>query len=544
MIKYFILSFTILLIFSSKNYLSAQEWQWAISGQGDNFDYSLSTITDSNDNLYVTGYFQSSTIKLGEVTLNNQGGEDIFLLKLSSTGEVLWAKNFGGQGNERGICLARDSSGFLYIAGYFESNNIEFGNTTLNPKGGWDIFIAKFDESGNVIWIKTFGSENYEEPTSISCSKNSIALTGEFSGKSIEFGDRTLTNQGNEGLSDIFITKFTLDGQVLWAKGIGGNSFDRPHFCGFDQNENLYIACSFNSLSINIENDTIQGKGYSDVFIIKLGSDGELIWQKYGGGKDKDYLTSLTIDNQNDVILCGYTMSTDFNFMNTTFPNTGSYDAFIIKFSSDGETLWTQSLGGPSDEYITGISVDDDGYIYLGGSFASDSINFSPYKKLSNSTKNNTTDIFFAKLKPDGTPIWVTSGSGNNEDRCVGVSLDSYRNLYTVGYFQSKDLYLGAFDLYNMGYCNIFIAKIYKTLETTENNTPLDFQTYISNDDLIIKFFSETKPHSIALYDIFGRKIIHLSSEQKELIINLSNLSQGIYFLKVGNLISRVILPK
>lgn len=536
----FLLAFLLCFKFN----LFAQEWQWAISGQGNNFDYPLAVVIDNQDNLYVTGYFQSSTLRFGNINLINSGGEDIFLVKFSPSGDVIWAKSFGGSGAERGTCLARDSSGFLYLGGYFESNNIQFGTSTFNPIGGWDIFLMKFDPSGNVLWVKTFGSANYEEASSIACSKNAIAMTGEFSGKSITFGNFTLLNQGEEGLSDIFTIKLSLDGNVIWAKAIGGRSFERPHSISFDHNENIYIACSFNSLKMPIGTDTLNGKGYSDVIIVKYSNEGEILWYKYGGGRDKDYLTSMAIDNQNNVIIAGYTMSNDFEFMKKFIINAGSYDFFIIKFSSDGTIYWFRVFGDSADEYATGITVDNDGYIYLAGSFASDSVYFSSYVLLRNSSNNNTTDIYLAKLRPDGTPIWAISGRGNNEDRSNAIAIDNSKNIYTTGYFESKDLYLGTNDLYNMGYSNVFVAKVSKTMATNndENHTP--FQVINFSNQIIIEFNEEFENHTISLIDILGRILLRENTNLRSINIPMANLSPGTYFLQVGNTIIKVFLAK
>lgn len=529
-------------VFSQTTILS-QEWQWAISAKGDFFDFPLALLTDSQGNLYVAGYFQSSTLKFGDIVLANKGGEDVFLGKFSPFGEVIWVKSFGGSGSERGTSLALDSNGYLYLAGYFESSNVQFGQKRLNPIGAWDIFLLKFDPSGEIVWVKTFGTENYEEPTGLACSKNSIVLTGEFSSRSITFDNYTITNQGSEGLSDIFFTKFSFDGNVQWAKGIGGNSFDRSHSIVFDYNENIYFACSFNSNMIIIGSDTLKNKGYSDVFLVKYSTDGEPLWTRYGGGPDKDFLSSMAIDSKNNIVLAGFTMSNDFKFADSLIISAGSYDFFVIKLSTDGTIQWAKKIGNNSDEYVNSISIDADDYIYIGGAFASDNLNFSPSVILNNSSNNNTTDIFLSKFSPDGIPIWAISAQGNNEDRCNGITLDNSRNIYAIGYFHSRDIYFGTTDLYNMGYSNIFISKLYKTLALIDNKSRNPYQILRLNDQLIIDYPEAINSNFFNLYDSFGKIIFKLKPNYGVITIPMHSLSFGLYFLQFEDIVVKLFLP-
>ncbi|MGQ9819322.1 MAG: hypothetical protein ACUVQ1_05290 [Candidatus Kapaibacteriales bacterium] len=520
-----------------------QEWQWAISGKGNSFDYPLALVTDSQNNLYVAGYFQSSSLKFGNITLLNKGGEDIFLGKFTPSGDVVWLKGFGGSRTERGTCLALDSNGYLYLAGYFESSDIQFGQKTLTPVGGWDIFISKFDPSGEIVWVKTFGSENYEEPTSIACSNNSIALTGEFSGKSIQFDNYTIINQSNEGISDIFITKLSFDGNPLWAKGIGGSSFERPHYVLFDHNQNIYLACSYNSNMIFFGSDSLINKGYSDVFLIKYSTDGEPLWVRNGGGRDKDFLSSMAIDSKDNLVLTGFTLSNDFKFADNFIFNSGSYDFFIIKFSPDGTVQWHNNFGNLFDDYATTITIDTDDFIYVGGSFASDTLRFTQSVFLNNSANNNTSEIFLSKFSPDGTPIWAISAQGVNEDHCTGITLDNDRNLYAIGYFRSKDIYFGSIDLFNMGYSNIFISKLYKTLNSEKNEIHTPYQFFILDNQLILDYKGEKITHDVSLYDSFGRTIFQQKSNENIIVIPLTNLSYALYLLQFGDSIRKIILP-
>ena len=130
----------------------------AKSAEGTYYDYGRSIAVDANGNSYVTGYFYSSTITFGLTTLTNSGVySDIFVVKYDSSGNVVWAKNTGGTNEDKGYGIAVDAIGNSYVTGWFSSSTITFGSTTLTNSGSDDIFVVKYDSSGNVMRAKSAG---------------------------------------------------------------------------------------------------------------------------------------------------------------------------------------------------------------------------------------------------------------------------------------------------------------------------------------------------------------------------------------------------
>jgi Ca2+-binding RTX toxin-like protein len=168
---------------------------WAKSFGSSGADFTSSTNIDSTGNLYLTGGF-SSSINFGSTTLTSAGSDDIFVSKLDSSGNVVWAKSFGGSGTDKAKTML-DKAGNLYLTGSF-SNSISFGSTTLTSTGDTDAFITKLDSSGNVIWAKNFGGVSTEAVDRLLVDQSgNLYVIGSFS-NSISFGSTTLTSTSSE----------------------------------------------------------------------------------------------------------------------------------------------------------------------------------------------------------------------------------------------------------------------------------------------------------------------------------------------------------
>src|ERR1017187_277119 len=201
-------------LISLNNFLNAQapNWEWARSSGGISDDEGMSIAVDGSGNRYVTGYFHSSTITFGTTTLTNNGTgttEDMFIVKYDPNGNVLWAKSAGGSGFDWGHGIAVDSSGNSYVTGYLGSSPITFGSIILTNPG---MFIAKYNANGNVVWAKSLGDNDAGNGIAVDDSGNSYVI-GSYASSTITFGTTTLTND-SAGLGDIFVVKYDSSGNV------------------------------------------------------------------------------------------------------------------------------------------------------------------------------------------------------------------------------------------------------------------------------------------------------------------------------------------
>ena len=199
-------------------------WLWAKQAGGTDYDIVYSIAVDDNGNSYVTGYFWSSAT-FGATTLTSSGQYDIFVAKMDSNGNWLWAKQAGGTSSDRGYSIAVDDNGNSYVTGYFEES-ATFGATTLTSSGYEDIFVAKLNINGNWLWAKQAGGTSGDFGLSIAVDANGNSyVTGNFA-ESATFGTTTLTSSG---YGDIFVAKL---GEV--------NSIDLPDIISFSGIRSIY----------------------------------------------------------------------------------------------------------------------------------------------------------------------------------------------------------------------------------------------------------------------------------------------------------------
>ena len=197
---------------------------WANKAGGTNYEYcnSNSIAVDANGNSYVTGYFNGSAT-FGIITLTSNGSYDIFVAKLDSNGNWLWAKQAGGINYDCGNSIAVDASGNIYVTGRFRNTAI-FGTTTVTGSNSNDIFVAKLDSNGNWLWAKQAGGADNDCGYGIAVdASGNIYVSGWFQGVA-NFGNTNITGTVNS--LDIFVAKMDSNGNWLWVNKAGGTSTD------------------------------------------------------------------------------------------------------------------------------------------------------------------------------------------------------------------------------------------------------------------------------------------------------------------------------
>jgi hypothetical protein len=323
---------------------------WAKSEGGLNSDYGYNITTDLVGNVYITGRYSSPSISFGNYTINNFGNADVFIVKYDSIGNVLWAKSLGGSGDEIGFGITADLNNDVYVTGYFVSPTIIIGSDTMSNSGGSDIFLVKFDSIGNAQWLKNAGGTGWDNGYSVATDDSGyIYLTGYFLSPSINFGAFSLINSSNLGnTSDLFIAKFDLMGNIIWANGAGSIVDDVGYDIAVDNNNNIYITGNYNSPSISFGNIILSNTGSShDIFIAKYNSSGNVNWAIRAGSIYDDYSNSNALDLHGNIYITGRYNSSVINFGTNTianFDSTGNYvDVFIAKLNCASTPIITTS---------------------------------------------------------------------------------------------------------------------------------------------------------------------------------------------------------
>jgi hypothetical protein len=168
----------------------------------------LDVTTDSAGNVAATGYFEAANLTVGPVVLTNSTAFsflDIFVVKFSPSGNVMWAKSAGGTRDEYPFCISFDKSGNVFVSGYYDSDTCAFGADDIFNSGGFDAFLAKYDAAGNDLWAMSAGGGGSDRALDLDVNNSGEAIvTGYFTSSSIAFGTTVINNEGD---NDQFIAK-------------------------------------------------------------------------------------------------------------------------------------------------------------------------------------------------------------------------------------------------------------------------------------------------------------------------------------------------
>ncbi len=390
------------------------------------------------------------------------------IYKLDEAGNTLWKKYFtritDGSTELKGIYA--DKFNNLYVAGYF-SGAVDFdpGNDTvaLEAKGtiasSFNGYIVKLDTAGNFIWARQLGAGARQ------CYINDIAIdnwgniittgryvgTGDFNPGADTFA--LSNNSANTSLHNIFISKLDAGGNFIWAMQFTGSAGVSDGIAiTTDGLGNVITGGSFrNTMNFDPGNANIILTVLAGVdgYIAKLDSSGHFRWVKHLAGQSTGTsnareIYDIVADKQGQIYATGYfshTANFDVGASNQVLTAVSGYDAIVAKYDSSGTLTWIRQFGGFAGDIGRGIALDNDRNVYTVGTF-SDSVNFDPgngnyYLKTKNNANAFYTDVYFSKLDNEGRFLWAKSMGGKQIDQGDRIAIDSSRNIYTVGYFQS-----------------------------------------------------------------------------------------------------------
>ena len=431
---------------------------------------ALSIAVDASGNIYTTGIF-GGTVDFdpgaGTANLTAVGNIDVFISKLNSSGNLVWAKSFGGSSYDYGNAIAVDASANIYTTGSFAST-VDFdpgaGTANLTAVGSGDVFISKLNSSGNFVWAKSFGGNSSEHGLSIALdSTGNVFTAGEFSGTAdFDPGEGTSNLVSNRN-SDVFISKLNSSGTYVWAKSFGGNERDVGVSIGVDGFGNVYTTGQFEGevdFDPGEEIANITSMGRADVFVSKLDSFGAYIWAKSLGGTGGDYAVAITVDHSGNIYTTGNFYDTaDFDpGEGTANLSATDSDVFISKLDSSGAYMWAKNFG----DYPNAIKVDSSGNVYSTGYFY-DTQDFDSGEGTANLTAVGSNDVFISKLNSSGNLVWAKSIGGTDSDSGLSIAVDSSGNIYTTGVFNGTadfDPGAGTLNITSLGGEDVFVLKL------------------------------------------------------------------------------------
>ena len=381
----------------------------------------------------------------GTLNLTSAGILDIFITKFDPDGNLLWAVRLGSTDFDRGFGIAVDANGNVYSTGYFAGTvDFDPGPGTANlSSSDSGIYILKLDTDGNFVWAKSVSASggNYGRAIAVDNAQN-VYVTGEFR-FTVDFdpgpGVSNLVQTGSG--SDVFILKLDAGGDFEWAKSHGGSSDDIGRSIKSDAAGNVYTSGGFYS-TVDFDPGAgtfnLTSNGISDVFISKLDINGNFVWAKQIGSTGIDLGQSLALDASDNVYITGqFYVTVDFDPGPATFNLTSQQvDAFIVKLNTAGDFAWAKSIGGTGSGENYAIDVDTDGNVYTGGRF-NGSVDFDP------GTGTHIIDVPNAdciiKLDTDGDFVWAKTYAGTSIQLGMAIAVHGNDNVHVTGQFFKAD---------------------------------------------------------------------------------------------------------
>ena len=331
------------------------------------FDEAWDVATDASGNVYVSGHTDGSfpgTTSAGDL--------DAFVAKYASDGSLIWIKQFGSAGTEEVRDVATDASGNVYVSGRTRGNLP--GNTS---SGGPDAFLTKYASDGSLLWIKQFGSNDFDAAFGVATDPaGKIYVSGRTDG--------SLPGNTGAGSSDVFLTKFASDGSILWIRQFGSSSIDEAQGVATDTSGNVYLSgFTWSSLP------GTTSAGGVDAFVARYDADGNQLWIKQFGSDAGDSARDVATDTSGNVYVSG---GTSGSLPDNT--SAGSSDAFVARYDADGNQLWIKQFGSDAGDSANEVATDQDGNVYVIGDTDG---------SLPGNTGAGGRDVFLTKYASDGT---------------------------------------------------------------------------------------------------------------------------------------------
>jgi hypothetical protein len=383
---------TAALVCSSAGIGRAQvvDWTRQFGTTGDDRSYGVSA--DGLDAVYTVG---TTTGNLGGP---NAGGIDAYISKFDSTGATLWVRQLGSSGDDESRAVSADSLGNVYLSGF------TLGSLGGPNAGKNDAFVSKYAADGSIQWTNQLGTSSHDRSWGVSADGlGSVYISGTTGGS---------LGGPSAGSEDAFIRKYADDGTVLWTRQLGASGSDGSYGVSADGLGNVFIT-GYTTGSLNGPNS-----GGVDSFVAKYDSTGAVLWTRQQGTSGLDYGLGVSADAVGNVYVAGVTAGS------LGGPNAGAEDAFLTKYDASGNLQWTRQLGSLAADVGYGVSADELGFVYIGGTTAG---------SLAGPFGGGSADAFVGKYDADGNVVWTYQLGDDGDEEGYGVSADGLGSVYLTG---------------------------------------------------------------------------------------------------------------
>lgn len=520
---------------------NAQQWEWA-KRASQNATEAFVCTTDASNNVYGAG--------LGTV-----------VVKYDSSGNLMWSRTISG-GSSYPLDMVTDPFGNLYVIGGYSGASYTIGNNILqNPvHPRIQIFLAKFDDTGGILWGKNIGNVSFLSGSgyaNLACDTQGHIYASCPYTNNPTIGAYSFTNNDpSDSTNDFLVIKLDSSGSALWAKSYGGKKGDWPMGISLTSSGKIYVAGYFESDSLTFGNttliDTNTALYQEKTFLSKLNNSGDAIWAKSQEGTSESVIvTGLAGDNSENAFISGYFNLGSVTFGTVTFGYPLAYvqDGFLVKYDSSGNVPWGKLTQSSVPWYVATDLCDN---VWISGYTAA--IDTIDGHVLSVPSKH-TDPMFIAGWTSTGNFI-NSSALGSGGDDQSGISLDNAGNVYVCGDYNIDTFYVGPDTLLGgtgAGQEYMFIAKYVTGVNCIPSE---DVPQYLRQSSRTITLYpnpatstitiqyNSTDKAKAAIYDITGRLMGSYPLNGNSTTISIQNLPPGIYQCRVMDRGHNVVTKK
>ncbi len=535
--KYTLLLKLVLLLLLSPAALPAQSFSWAKGEGGIGNDMANAISTDENGNSYITGNLAGMANFSGQV-VQGQGLYDMILARYDAAGNLNWIRTAGGKGNEQGDAV-KCKNGFLYVTGRFE-DSAWFSGTGIKSAGSTDLFVAKYDLNGSLLWVRSAGGLSADYPTAIDADDDgNIYVSGAYE-NSITLDTATLTTTNLYGES--FYAKYDANGNLQWARTTKGNNFNLLTGLACD-NQGSFFMTGFFGGNFRVQSASINAQTVSyDILLAKVDGNGNLQWLERAGGAFEDESNAVCTDGAGNVFITGYFAGTAYFDGNSVTYNDYS-DVFVAKYDPAGNNVWVHDGNGAQLDAGYGIAADADGNVYATGMFQN-IVDFDGHQ-----LTGDFRDIFLISYNPAGTIRWLTKAGGGDTDCGLSLSVKPNGTVAICGYYR----FTCSFGNVNIDIAednDMFIADCVQPTPDDINFVSWNEQLQISPSlcancqEILLRGINADKKQ-VQLFSSSGALLLH-SEMQDQYHLPVACLPRGIYYIHItgsgAQMVRKVVL--
>ena len=539
---------------------NAQNVLWAKKINSTASMSAVGAVIDYNHDIISTGLY-SDAGSVGGITLATHPSINFFIAKHDASGNLLWAKGIGGNNWDEVFSITKDKNNNIFVTGRFNSDTLYLGgnNYLLSQYNGYNMFVLKYDAAGTLQWAKGAysvfsGFSNTQGNDVVTDQSNNIYVAGFFDGNGY-FDNLTSTF----GIQNMFIAKYNSNGNLLWMRkgevtnGSNGSYNDGIQGIAVDTNYNIYATGKLtDSISFNgtkYGGNTVDG----NFMTFKMDSAGNIQWLRtIGNGASNlnaDIGKDIAVTPSGDVVVGGTTNDSSAFVMNgSTNTFYDKYSIALIKYSSNGNTIWDKrqsylAVGYNSplsfENSINEVKINNQGEIYVTGRFM-DSVNL-----FGTMMNGSIQDGFMAKLDNAGNHLWSVQCGGPYDDNSQALDIDPINNNVAIaGFFQDTLHFNGGTTLISSGYEG-FLAYIGTSIPSTtfETEVTKDIMIYPNPSQDVVHIQSADPIREIMISDIAGNIMYRSTTSLQQ--VNLQDFPSGLYLLKIqtkqGSVTKRIV---